>query len=51
MQNVRGGKCLIELTGNLVENEQSRILVKFIRFLVKSVRILMDIINIRNFFG
>jgi len=39
-------KCLVELTRILVENERSRILVKFIRFFTKSIKTLVEIISI-----
>jgi len=44
-------KNLVELTGILMENERCKILVKSTRFLVKSIKILVEVINIQKFLG
>jgi len=36
---------LVELTEIVVDDERSKILINFTRFLVKSIRILIEIIN------
>ena len=46
VRTVHRKKCFVELTRILVENERSRILVKFTRFLFKSIKIVIEITNI-----